>query len=74
MFKIFHFIRKYSFALVIMWMALYAFDLIDDLRNNYVRRPSSEVVWMLITDFIRCFLVIGIWIASNFDPDKRQNK
>jgi hypothetical protein len=52
-------------------MALYAFDLIDDLRNNYLNRSSSEIALMLVSDFLRCFLVLAIWIAANYNPDKK---
>lgn len=72
MFRVFAFIRRYSFLLIIGWMALYAFDLIDDLRYNYVNRPSSEVAWMLVSDFLRCLLVIAIWIASNYNSEKEE--
>jgi hypothetical protein len=68
MFKFFELIRRYSFLLIIFWIALFALDLIDDLHNNYSRRPSSEVAWMLFADLLRFFVVIGIWVASNFQP------
>ena len=74
MFKAFKLIRKYSFLLIVIWMGLYAFDLIDDLRNNYSNRSSTEVGWMLFSDFTRCLLVIAIWVAANFDPEKSEDK
>lgn len=70
MLQVLHFIRRYSFVLIILWMGLYAFDLLDDLRFNYIHRSPSAVAWMLVSDFIRCLLVLGIWVASNFHPDK----
>jgi FtsH-binding integral membrane protein len=74
MFTVFALIRKYSFVLIVIWMALYAFDLIDDLRNNYYYRSPVQVAWMLFSDFVRCMLVIAIWVAANFDTGKRENK
>lgn len=74
MFNILLFIRKYSFVLIVCWMALYAVDLIDDLQFNYKTRSSTAVAWMLVSDFVRFFLVIGIWIAANVNSEKERNK
>lgn len=73
MFKVFTFIRKYSFAIVVVWMVLYAFDLIDDLQSSYPLRPPSQVAWMLVSDFLRCLLVMAIWIAANFNPNQKKD-
>lgn len=74
MLKVFTLIRKYSFLLIVFWMGLYAFDLIDDLQHNYSHRSSTQVGRMLLLDFTRFLLVVAIWVAANFDPEKSEGK
>lgn len=74
MLNVFTIIRNDFFWLSVIWLGLYAFGLIDDLRNNYTRRSSTQVGWMLLLDFTGCLLVVVIWIAANVDPERKEGR